>query len=169
MYNSAMKLVIQIPCHNEQDNIGAVLESIPQKISEIDEIETIVLDDGSNDNTAEIASRFGVKVVSSIKKEGLSSTFKKGVECALKNKADILVNLDGDNQYKASDIEKIIKPILDNKADIVVGTRPVNKIKNFSLFKKLFQHLGSYMVKLISGVDIKDAPSGFRAYNRKSL
>ena len=164
-----MKLIIQIPCHNEEDSIWDVLSSLPKKIKGIDKIEVVVLDDGSNDETYKKASEFGVKVLSSKKRLGLSNIFKMGVEYTLSQNADILVNIDGDNQYCADDIEKLIEPVLTNSADITIGARPINRIKTFSPIKKLLQKIGSYMVKLISRVDVKDAPSGFRAFNRKAL
>lgn len=169
MYNAFMKLIVQIPCHNEQECISEVLHSISKTILNIDEIEIVVINDGSSDKTCEIAREFGAKVVNIPQKSGLSNAFKIGVKNALLNKADILVNLDGDNQYCAYDIEKLIQPILNKEADVVIGTRPINKIKTFSLFKKFLQKFGSFMVKIISGIDIKDATSGFRAFNRNAL
>ena len=169
MYNTFMKLVIQIPCYNEQESILGVLNSIPKNIEGIDEIDVVVINDGSQDETSKIARDFGVKVVDIPQKIGLSNVFKIGVKNALENNADILVNIDGDNQYCASDIEKLIKPILHNDVDITVGVRPVDKIREFSLFKKIMQKFGSFMVKIISGVDIKDAASGFRALNQKAM
>ena len=164
-----MKLVIQIPCYNEQDSILEVLKSIPKKIKGIDEIEIFVIDDGSCDNTSKNAKDFGVNIVEIAQRSGLSNAFKVGIKNALEKNADILVNIDGDNQYCANDIVKIIQPIIDNKCDIVVGTRPIGKIREFSLLKKFLQRFGSFIVKLISGIDIKDAASGFRALNRKTM
>lgn len=164
-----MKLVIQIPCFNEQENISEVLKNIPKEIFGIDEIEVFVLDDASFDDTVKIASEYNVKIISNSKNSGLSHTFKKGVINALENNADILVNIDGDNQYCVSDIEKLIQPILKNECDISIGTRPIENIKTFSFFKKKMQKLGSFIVKLISKADVKDAASGFRAFNRKAL
>ena len=169
MYNLAMKLVIQIPCFNEEANIQSVLEEIPKKIKGIKEIKVIVLDDGSTDKTSEIAKKYNVETIKSNYNVGLSNTFKTGVTKALEENADILVNIDGDNQYCAKDIEKLIKPILENTCDIVIGTRPINKIKTFSPFKKNLQKFGSFIVKLISKTDIKDAASGFRAFSKKAL
>ncbi len=169
MYNLAMKLVIQIPCFNEEANIQSVLEEIPKKIKGIKEIKVIVLDDGSTDKTSEIAKKYKVETIKSNYNVGLSNTFKTGVTKALEENADILVNIDGDNQYCAKDIEKLIKPILENTCDIVIGTRPINKIKTFSPFKKILQKFGSFIVKLISKTDIKDAASGFRAFSKKAL
>ena len=168
MYNQVMKLVIQIPCHNEQENILEVLQSIPKKIKGIDEIEIFVIDDGSYDKTSQIALNFGANVIKIPQKSGLSNAFRVGVNNALKNKADILVNLDGDNQYCANDIENLIQPIL-NGADIAIGTRPIDKIKTFSPFKKFLQKFGSFAVKVISGLNIKDAASGFRAFNQEAM
>ena len=164
-----MKLVIQIPCYNEEDGIGAVLENIPKKIKRIDKIEIVVLDDGSTDKTSEIALEYNAKILQSKKRLGLSNVFKMGVEYALSQNADILVNIDGDNQYCAGDIEKLIEPILNNTANITIGTRPIDDIKAFSPLKKFLQKIGSYMVRLISKVDIKDAPSGFRAFDKKAM
>ena len=164
-----MKLVIQIPCHNEQESILEVLKSIPKNIKGIDEIEIFVINDGSTDNTSKLAKNFGAKVINIPQKSGLSNAFKVGVNNALKNNADILVNIDGDNQYCASDIEKLIIPILNNESDIVIGTRPINKIKTFTPCKKFLQKFGSFMVEIISNTNIKDAASGFRAFNKNSL
>lgn len=169
MYNNFMKLVIQIPCHNEESTIGAVIEGLPKKINSIDEIEIVVLNDGSNDKTLEIASKYNVNLISSKKKLGLSATFRTGIEYALSANADIMVNIDGDNQYCAGDIEKLIEPIINQRADITIGARPIDDIKSFSLFKKAMQKVGSFVVKLVSRTDIKDAPSGFRAFNTKAM
>jgi len=169
MYNYFMKLVIQIPAHNEQESILEVLKSIPKKIKGIDEIEIFVINDASEDKTSQIAKEFGVKVLDLAQKHGLASVFKIGAKHALSLKADILVNIDGDNQYCAYDIEKLISPIINNEADIVIGARPIDKIKTFSLFKKIMQRFGSFMVKIVSKIDIKDAASGFRAYSRNAL
>ena len=169
MYNQFMKLVIQIPCHNEQDSVLEVLKSIPKKYHGIDEVEILVLDDASCDETFKIARDFGVDVIKLPYKHGLANVFKIGLQEALKRGADILVNIDGDNQYCAQDIEKLIVPVLEDNADIVVGARPIKNIKTFSSFKKFLQKLGSNVVKIISGVDVKDAASGFRAFSRNAL
>lgn len=169
MYNPIMKLVIQIPAHNEQDSILEVLHSIPKKINNVDEIEIFVLNDGSNDKTSQICKENNVNVIDIYPKKGLSYAFQLGIENALKNKADILVNLDGDNQYNAQDIEKLITPILENKADITIGARPIDKISTFSKSKKILQKFGSFIVSKFINTDIKDATSGFRALNRNAL
>lgn len=169
MYNLLMKLVIQIPCHNEQESILEVLKAIPKNIKGIDQIEIFVINDGSTDKTPQIAKEYGINVVDIPQKSGLSCAFKTGIRNALKNKADILVNIDGDNQYDAHDIEKLIKPILTNKADITVGTRPIKNIRTFSPLKKILQKFGSFAVKIVSGANVKDAASGFRAFNRQAM
>ena len=169
MYNAFMKLVIQIPCHNEQESISEVLNSIPKNFCGIKETQIFIINDGSTDKTVQIAQNFNVEIITINHKSGLSNAFRVGIENALKNNADILVNIDGDNQYDAKDIEKLIAPIINNKADMVIGTRPINKISSFSPLKKILQKTGSYIVKLISGINVKDAASGFRAFNRKSL
>ncbi len=169
MYNNFMKLVIQIPCNNEEENISAVLSSVPKKIKGTDKVEIIVLDDGSKDNTANIAKTFKNITVIKSKKIGLAKIFSLGIKEAVRRKADILVNLDGDNQYNALDIEKLIAPIIEDDFDIVIGSRPIDKIKTFSFIKKFFQKLGTYIVRIISGYNIKDASSGFRAYSRNAL
>ena len=164
-----MKLIIQIPCFNEEDNISKVLDKLPKSIKAIDEIEVVVLDDNSTDKTVEIAKNYNVKIIKAKQHIGLSGIFNKGIEYAIENNADILVNIDGDNQYKPNETEKLIKPIINNVADIVIGTRPINKIKSFSPLKKFLQNLGSLIVKIISRIDIKDAASGFRAYNKDAI
>lgn len=164
-----MRLMVQIPAHNEQESIADVLKSIPQKIKGVDEILILVINDGSCDDTSKIAKSFSVDVIDIKQKQGLSNAFRAGVLKALEKNCDILVNIDGDNQYCAQDIEKLILPVLDNEADIVVGARPIDEIKTFSKTKKILQKLGSKIVKLISSIKIKDAASGFRAYNKKAL
>ena len=164
-----MKLVIQIPCFNEQDSVLEVLKSIPKNYSGIDEVEILVIDDASDDKTYKIANEFGVEVVKLPQRSGLANVFKIGVKEALKRGADILVNIDGDNQYCANDIEKLIQPILINKADMTIGVRPIDKIKSFSFFKKLLQKFGSFVIKTLTKTDIKDAASGFRAFSRNAL
>lgn len=169
MYNPIMKLAIQIPAHNEQDCILEVLQSIPKNIKNIDEVEIFVLNDGSTDNTSKLCKENNIKVIDIYPQKGLSYAFKLGIENALKNKADILVNIDGDNQYNAQDIEKLITPILENKADIAIGTRPIDKISTFTPFKKFLQKFGSSIVSQFIKTPIKDATSGFRALNRNAM
>lgn len=169
MYNAVMKLVIQIPCFNEEASIAGVIGAIPKKIDGIDEIVVLVVDDNSTDKTNEIAKKAGANVVKLNQKKGLVCVFMAGVEWSLKNNADILVNLDGDNQYSAKDIEKLISPILADDADMTIGARPIFEIKTFSRFKKAMQKFGSFMVEVLTNTKIKDASSGFRAFNREVL
>ena len=169
MYNHFMKLVIQIPCFNEQDCVLEVLKSIPKNYLGIDEVEILVLDDASSDETFNIAKEYGVEVIKSSQKVGLANIFKIGLKEALKRGADVLVNIDGDNQYDANDIQKLINPVINNEADIVIGARPIDKIKTFSSFKKMLQKLGSFVIKSLTKIDVKDAASGYRAYSRNAL
>ncbi len=164
-----MKLVVQIPAYNEQDNILKVLEEIPKKIEGINEIKIVVLDDCSSDNTNKIASDFGVEVLKNPQNKGLAYTFLRGVDFSLSQNADIMVNIDGDNQYDAKDIEKLIKPILNKEANMTIGTRPIGKIKTFSPLKKFLQKLGSKTVEFLSDTKVEDAASGYRAFDRLSL
>lgn len=162
-----MKLIIQIPCYNEEIALPVTLSQLPQKIEGIDEIEVLISDDGSTDRTLEIAKEYGVKhIVTSTHHRGLAKTFMSGIHKALAVGADIIVNTDADNQYCADDIEKLVKPILENKADIVIGARPIKDIKSFSPLKKILQFLGSKVVRLLSSTATEDAPSGFRAFSR---
>ena len=164
-----MKLVIQIPCYNEEKALPITLKDLPKKIEGIDEIEVLIIDDGSKDNTVEVAKSLGVKhVVNMPHNCGLAKAFVAGLQKSLEIGADIIVNTDADNQYCANDIEKLVKPILAGDADIVIGTRPVSKIEHFSPLKKLLQKLGSCVMRLISSTEVEDAPSGFRAFSRNS-
>lgn len=161
-----MKLVIQIPCFNEEKTLPITLNAIPKHIEGIDEIDILIIDDGSTDKTVNVAAEFGVKNIVSLNKNyGLARAFSVGLNTALKLGADIIVNTDGDNQYCSEDIEKLIKPILDKKADMVIGERPISEIKHFSPIKKILQKLGSNVMSLVAGVKINDAPSGFRAFS----
>ncbi len=164
-----MKLVIQIPCYNEEKSLPVTVNDLPKEIEGIDEIEILVIDDGSVDKTVEVAK--GLKVDSIISlgvNKGLAKAFSAGINKALDMGADIIVNTDADNQYNAKYIKELIKPILEHKADIVIGTRPVSKIKHFSFLKKVLQKLGSQVMRLVSKTDVKDAPSGFRAFSRNA-
>lgn len=169
MYNSIMKLIIQIPCYNEEKTLPVTYKEIPESIGGIDEIEILVINDGSADNTVETAKNLGIKhIVSHSKNLGLARAFDTGLKTSIKLGADIIVNLDADNQYKASDIEKLIQPVLNKEADIVIGARPIEKIRSFSPLKKLLQKTGSYVMRKISGADVLDAPSGFRAFSKNA-
>lgn len=162
-----MKLIIQIPCYNEEIALPVTLSQLPKKIDGIDEIEVLISDDGSTDRTLEIAKEYGVNhIVTSTHHKGLAKTFMSGIHRALAEGADIIVNTDADNQYCADDIEKLVKPIVENKADIVIGARPIKSINAFSPLKKFLQFLGSKIVRLLSSTATEDAPSGFRAFSR---
>ena len=162
-----MKLIIQIPCYNEEVALPVTLSQLPIQIDGIDDIEVLISDDGSTDRTIEIAKSFGVKhIVTSTHHRGLAKTFVAGLQRAIAEGADIIVNTDADNQYCADDIEKLVKPILEKKADIVIGARPIREIAQFSKFKKFLQFLGSKVVRLLSSTATEDAPSGFRAFSR---
>ncbi|MCR5525790.1 MAG: glycosyltransferase family 2 protein [Lachnospiraceae bacterium] len=162
-----MKLIIQIPCLNEAKTLKVALDALPRHIDGIDEIEYLIINDGSTDNTVEVAKEWGVNyVVSFVKNKGLAKGFIAGLDACLRNGADIIVNTDADNQYCGSDIEKLVRPILEHKAEIVIGERPIDDTPGFSPLKKKLQHLGSFVVRKASATDIPDAPSGFRAFSR---
>lgn len=164
-----MKLVIQIPCYNEEKSLPITLNDLPKHIDGIDEIEVLIIDDGSKDRTVEVAKELGVNnFVEMPHNSGLAKAFVAGINKALEIGADIVVNTDADNQYCAADIEKLVKPILAGEADIVIGSRPVSEIEHFSPLKKLLQKLGSGVMRLISSTKIEDAPSGFRAFSRNA-
>lgn len=162
-----MKLIIQIPCYNEEETLAITLSQLPKKIDGIDEIQVLVIDDGSSDKTVEVARASGVENFEILPSNvGLARAFTSGIAKALSLGADIIVNTDADNQYCADDIENLVKPILEKQADIVIGARPVENIKHFSFVKKTLQKLGSYVMRLVSSTDIADAPSGFRAFSK---
>ncbi|MBQ4061884.1 MAG: glycosyltransferase family 2 protein [Christensenellaceae bacterium] len=164
-----MKLIIQIPCYNEEETLHLAVNDLPRHIDGIDEIEYLVINDGSKDDTVKRAKELGVHHIVSFKRnKGLAQGFKAGLDACLHLGADIIVNTDADNQYCGEDIEKLVRPILDEKADIVIGERPIDNTEHFSWKKKKFQHLGSWVVRVASGTDIPDAPSGFRAYSREA-
>jgi glycosyltransferase involved in cell wall biosynthesis len=165
-----MKLVVQIPCLNEAATLPLVLESIPKKVTGIDQIIVLVIDDGSTDETIQVAKNHGVKhFVHHSRNQGLGRSFHDGVMEALALGADILVNTDGDNQYPQARIGDLVQPIIRGEADIVIADRQTHKIEHFSLFKKWLQHLGSGVVNKAAGTKLPDAASGFRAYSRESL
>lgn len=162
-----MKLIIQIPCYNEAETLTVTLNDLPKIIDGIDEIEYLIINDGSVDNTVEVAKQWGVHhIVSFNGNKGLAKGFMAGLDACLYHGADIIVNTDADNQYCGDDIAKLIQPILDKKADMVIGERPIDETEHFSWLKKKLQHLGSWVVRKASGTDIPDAPSGFRAFSR---
>lgn len=162
-----MKLIIQIPCYNEAETLEVALNDLPKKIDGVDEIEYMIINDGSKDNTVQVAKDWGVHHVVNFRcNKGLAKGFMAGLDACLEAGADIIVNTDADNQYCGDDIEKLIMPILKEEADIVIGERPIDNIEHFSFIKKKLQHLGSWVVRKASGTDIPDAPSGFRAFSR---
>ncbi len=164
-----MKLIVQIPCYNEADTLAGVVDDIPRQIEGIDEVEILVIDDGSTDGTAEIARQLGVDhIISNVGNIGLARTFERGLNAALAAGADIIVNTDGDNQYRGTSIPALINPILEGRADVVVGDRNTSASTEFSWLKKRLQRAGTHVVRRLSGLDVNDAVSGFRAYSRKA-
>lgn len=164
-----MKLIIQIPCLNEAETLEIALNDLPKHIDGIDEIEYLIINDGSTDNTVEVAKKWGVNyVVNFTRNKGLAKGFMAGIDACLRNGADIIVNTDADNQYCGEDIEKLVRPIIEGKSDIVIGERPIDETEHFSPLKKKLQHFGSYIVRIASKTDIPDAPSGFRAFSREA-
>ena len=164
-----MKLIIQIPCFNEEQTLPATLADLPSEVDGFDVTEYLVIDDGSNDRTIEVAREHGVHhIVKLVKNRGLARAFMSGLEECLRQGADVIVNTDGDNQYRGECIQSLVNPILDGETQIVVGARPISEIETFSPVKKLLQYLGSWVVKVASGAKIPDAPSGFRAYHREA-
>ena len=162
-----MKLIVQIPCYNEEQTLPLVLNDIPKEIEGVDKIEVLVISDGSDDKTASVAKANGVDhILVMPSHRGLAEAFRLGLDKALVLGADIIVNTDGDNQYNGNDIPKLIKPIIEGDADIVIGSRDISSIKHFSMVKKILQFVGSYVVRKFSNTDIKDTTSGFRAYRR---
>lgn len=165
-----MKVVVQVPCLNEEQTLGLVLESIPKKIKGVDSIEVLIIDDGSTDKTIDVAKSYGVKhFVVHPQRKGLARSFHDGANKALEMGADILVNTDGDNQYPQERIADLVQPIINGEADIVIADRQVAKIKHFSPAKKLLQKFGTKVLNFAAGTKVNDAPSGFRAYSRDSL
>jgi glycosyltransferase involved in cell wall biosynthesis len=164
-----MKLIVQIPCYNEEHTLPQVLADIPRHINGIDSVEVLVIDDGSTDKTEEVARSHGVEhIIKNKTNLGLARSFQKGMYAALQAGADIIVNTDGDNQYAGCDIPKLIAPIMEGSADITVGDRQTSRIAHFSRSKKFLQSIGSWIVRKLSGVMIPDAVSGFRAISREA-
>lgn len=164
-----MKLVIQIPCYNEEATLPATLADLPRAVPGVDVVEWLVVDDGSSDRTAEVARELGVDhVVSHPRNRGLAAAFQTGLDAALRAGADVVVNTDADNQYDAACIPDLVGPVVCEGVDMVVGERPIKEIDDFSTGKKVLQRLGSRVVRFMSGVDVTDAPSGFRAMSRRA-
>ncbi|MBN2407910.1 MAG: glycosyltransferase family 2 protein [Elusimicrobia bacterium] len=165
-----MKLVVQIPCFNEEETLQETVDGIPERFPGIDDIEIIVIDDGSTDNTVETAERIArvTDVVRLPVHRGLASAFMAGIHRSLARGADVIVNTDADNQYCGEDIAKLIKPILDGKTNVVIGNRQVHDIRHFSFIKKILQKLGSKTVNILAKREISDVTSGFRAFSRES-
>lgn len=164
-----MKLVIQIPCFNEEKTLPLVLKSIPKKIPGITQIETLVIDDGSHDRTYELARKMNVThIVRHKQNKGLAASFSSGINKALQEGADIIVNTDADNQYPQQDIPRLIEPILRGEAEVVIANRQTWKITHFSRVKKFFQWFGSQVIRTLTRSSVPDAVSGFRAYSREA-
>jgi glycosyltransferase involved in cell wall biosynthesis len=162
-----MKLIVQIPCFNEERTLPQTVAEIPRRIPGINQVEVLIIDDGSTDRTVEVARECAVDhIVRNIHNMGLARTFRKGMDACLQAGADIIVNTDGDNQYAGYDIPKLVAPILDGRAEIVIGDRQTHKIAHFSPIKKLLQRWGSGVVRRLSGVQVSDTVSGFRAFSR---
>lgn len=162
-----MKLIIQIPCHNEEETLPGTLADLPREVVGFDRVEWLIIDDGCTDRTVEVAREHGVDhVVRLPQNKGLASAFMSGLEACLKAGADVIVNTDGDNQYKAACIPDLTAPIVAGDAQMVIGARPIASIEHFSAPKRLLQKLGSWVVRQASGTAIDDAPSGFRAIHR---
>src|SRR6195952_1940651 len=164
-----MKLIIQIPCLNEEATLPATIANLPRTIDGVDAIELLVVDDGSTDRTVEVARAAGVEhIVRLTNNKGLAAGFQAGLDACLKLGADIVVNTDADNQYAGADVAKLVAPILAGEADMVVGNRQVDGIEHFSDAKKQLQHWGSWVVRRVSNTEVTDTTSGFRAYNREA-
>src|SRR3954447_12970327 len=164
-----MKLIIQIPCLDEESTLPATLADLPRTVEGFDSVEWLVIDDGSTDRTVEVARANGVDhVVRLTNNKGLAAAFQAGVDASLKLGADVIVNTDADNQYDAADIPKLVAPILRGDADLVIGDRVIDSVEHFSPLKKRLQHFGSAVVRRASGTNVPDTTSGFRAYNREA-
>jgi len=165
-----MKLIIQIPCYNEEKTLPITLSALPRQVDGVDSVEWLVIDDGSTDKTVEKKKKNGIDhIVSHPKNFGLGRAFMTGLTACIEKGADIIVNTDADNQYSAECISDLIRPILSGNADIVVGVRPIDDIEHFSFIKKILQKIGSWTVRLASNTGIPDAASGFRAFSKEAV
>jgi len=164
-----MKLIIQIPCLNEAETLPATLADLPRTVPGVDAIEVLVVDDGSRDDTADVARAHGVQhVVQFRRHKGLAAAFAAGIDASLKAGADLIVNTDADNQYSGSDVAKLVAPLLDGTADVVIGDRNIRELRHMSLGKRVLQRIGSWVVRQVSGTEVPDTTSGFRAYTRQA-
>jgi glycosyltransferase involved in cell wall biosynthesis len=164
-----VKLIIQIPCYNEGATLALTLAELPRNVQGFEQVEWLIVDDGSSDNTVEEARKHGVDhIIRHSKNKGLAAAFMTGLNACLALKADVIVNTDADNQYSASNIPDLVKPILERSADMVIGERPISSIKHFSPAKKLLQKIGSWVVRVASQTNVPDAPSGFRAISKEA-
>ncbi len=164
-----MKLIVQIPCFNEEQTIRKTINDLPKQIEGIESIEVLIIDDGSTDQTSKVAKKSGADhIVRFINNKGLARAFTAGLDASLKLGADIIVNTDADNQYSGSDIIKLVKPIIDGNADMVIGERDIDNIEHFSFLKKKLQRIGSWVVRQVSNTEVPDTTSGFRAYSREA-
>jgi glycosyltransferase involved in cell wall biosynthesis len=162
-----MKLIVQIPCHNEAEYLPATLAAIPRQVPGVETVEVLVLDDGSDDETTSVALAHGADAVIRFpRQQGLARVFKAGIDAAIRAGADVIVNTDGDNQYDGAEIPRLVAPILSGQADMVVGDRDPGTLAHFSLAKRLLQRLGSWLMRQLSGTTVADSTSGFRAYHR---
>lgn len=162
-----MKLIIQLPCHNEEHQLPETLAALPREVAGFDAVEWLIIDDGSTDRTVEVAKEHGADHVHSLgHNQGLAVAFMAGIEKSLLLGADVIVNTDGDNQYDASCIPELTKPVVEGRAVMTVGTRPISNIEHFSKSKRILQRFGSWVVRLASGTEVQDAPSGFRAIHK---
>lgn len=165
-----MKLIIQIPCFNESETLAATIADLPRRIDGIDSIAVLVIDDGSHDDTVDVARREGVHYIVQLShNHGLAEAYMAGLDACLRLGADIVVNTDADNQYNGADIPALVRPILEGRADIVIGDRDTRSVSHFSPVKRALQRWGSYLVRRVSGTEVRDATSGFRAVNRRAL
>ncbi len=162
-----MKLIIQIPCYNEEESLPETLSRLPREVEGFTKVEWLIINDGCTDNSVEIAEKYGVDhIICFNKNKGLASAFMAGINACIAYGADVIVNTDADNQYNAEDIPKLTRPILEGQADIAIGARPIRQIRHFSLLKKFLQKIGSSVVRMVSNTSVIDAPSGFRAFSR---
>jgi glycosyltransferase involved in cell wall biosynthesis len=164
-----VKLIIQVPCYNEEGTLAIALQALPRQVDGFDQVEWLIIDDGSRDGTVRVAEEQGVDhIVRFTRNQGLAAAFLAGLDACLLAGADVIVNTDADNQYSAASIPDLVRPIVEGKADLVVGARPIQTIGHFSATKKLLQKIGSWVVRVASKTQVPDAPSGFRAMSRKA-